>query len=123
MHRFVALDLWLSGWATAGYGGWGLAGGRPGGRIRSVYVDGALHLPEFAVFLALGGLLQLFDLLGIGSYQAGLGRAGHYLDVDVVLPGKEQTLADRELAEAFMLLAGEFEDVGQHVDGRWRLLE
>jgi hypothetical protein len=43
--------------------------------------------------------------------------------VHMVLSGKEQALTDRELAEAFFLLAGQLEDVGQHVNRGWRLLE
>ena len=55
--------------------------------------------------------LNLLNLLGVGGDQAGFGRAGDDLDMDVVLAGKEQSLADRELAEALFLLAGQLEDV------------
>ena len=33
--------------------------------------------------------------------------------MDVVLPGKEQALPDRELAEAFLFFTGELEDIAK----------
>ena len=54
---------------------------------------------------------------GIGGDQAGFGWAGHDLNVDVVLAGKEETLPDWEVGESLALLFSEFEHIRQYIDG------
>lgn len=51
-------------------------------------------------------------LLRVGRNQTGFSRAGHDLQVDVVLAGKKQALAYRELTEALFFFAGKLENVG-----------
>jgi hypothetical protein len=90
--------------------------GAAAARVESVAeVDRAGWLVDFAGFVS---RLHGLDLLRIGRDQAGFGWAGHDLNVDVVLAGKKQALADRELAEALALLASQLEDVAQYVDRR-----
>ena len=76
-------------------------------------VDVALSLEQ----LPLG--LQLLDLSGTRRDEPGLGRAGDNLDVNVILAGKEQALADWELAQTLLLFACQVEDIAQDIDGRW----
>src|SRR5580704_8688116 len=85
-----------------------------------IEVDSSLWLVELASLSLLGLLgsgIYLLDLLWVGSNQAGFRRAGHYLDMDVVLPGKEESLTDRELAETFGLFAGQLENFAEYING------
>ena len=45
------------------------------------------------------------------------------MDVDVILAGEEEAIADWEVGEALFFFVGEFEDVGEDVDGGGRLFE
>lgn len=79
-------------------------------------VDGALGLAH-------GALLHGLDLDRVGSDEASFGRAGDDLNVYVVLPGKEKSLPDGELAEPLLFLAGQLKDLTEHVDSTGRLFE
>ena len=64
--------------------------------VASVLIPGTEHLLGF----------ELLYLVGVGGNQAGFSWTWHNLNVHVILSGKEQALTDRELTEAFGLLAG-----------------
>ena len=59
----------------------------------------------------------------VGVDEGFFGFGGDDLDVDVVLAGEEEALPDREVGEAFLFFFGEFEDVGQNIDGGRVLLQ
>lgn len=53
-------------------------------------------------------------MLGVGSDDT---------DADVILASEEETVAWLEAHEHFLLWVGEFEDVSEHINGGFRLLE
>ena len=63
------------------------------------------------------------DLLWVGCDQALFGRTGDNLDMNMVLTGKEEALADREISEALSFLFGQLKDVSEYVNGARGLFE
>ena len=62
-------------------------------------------------------------VLRVGGDEGFFGFGGDDLDVDVVLAGEEETLPYWEVGEAFAFFVGEFENVGEDVDGGGGLFE
>src|ERR1035441_1840784 len=83
-------------------------------------VNGALLL---AVLASCSRGIYSLDLFGIGCDQPSFSLPGYNLQLHLALNGKKQALAYRELAEKFLLPAGQFKDVCQYIHSSWRLLE
>ena len=60
---------------------------------------------------------------GVGGDKGFFGIGSNDLDVDVVVAGEEEALADGEIREAFLFFFGQLKDVGKNVDGGRRLFE
>ena len=59
----------------------------------------------------------------VSSDEAFLSLRSDDLDMDVVLAGKEEALADWEVTETLALFIGEFKDIGKNIDGGAGLLK
>ena len=76
-----------------------------------------------------GGLrphwLLVYAVIGhrVGGDELRLGLAGEDADMDVVLPGKEEAIAHREVRQALALLLSELKDLCQHIHRTGRLLK
>ena len=57
----------------------------------------------------------------VGSDERFLGLGGDNLNVDMVLTGEEETLADWEVRKALFLFLGKFEDVREDINRSGRL--